>query len=107
MANGTCNKPQDYLILFHQLTLLSAVTIEGRNSYTVLSNTDLTTFEYYALDYVPTGRTLVGAIYCWSNGSNCIPVDTLVINGKLSLTLYNLKSESITLTTVRLLCFWK
>ena len=107
MADGTCNKPQDYLILLHQLLLPSAVTIDGLNTAVVLLNADLTTLEYQTLDRIPTGRTLVGAIYCWSNGSVCLPVDTLVQNGKVSLSLYNITSTSRTFTTIRLLCFWK
>lgn len=107
MASGTIEKPQEYLVLQHQLTLLSPITIPSGNLGTILNNVDITTLTYSALDYVPTGRTLIGAVFLWANGSNCVSVDTLVQNGKVTLKVICYASNDQTVSSVRLLCFWQ
>ena len=58
--------------------------------------------------WIGSGNTLVGAIFCWTNGSVLYPTNqTVNSNGLYSLTLFNPQSSDRTINTVRLLLFYK
>lgn len=93
-----------YLI---QGDLQTSISMPAGQITTVCSNTDITTmFSYLAVGTIPTGRTLIGAVFLWGNGSSYVAPDCLVMNGLLTLKLWNFGAQS-TLTNIRLLTFWE
>lgn len=56
-------------------------------------------------EYLPSGATLQGAVFGWTNGSILYPVNCQVQNGTLFLALYN-PSVARTITAVALQLFY-
>jgi hypothetical protein len=106
-AIGALNSRTNYKVIQTQLNLPSSVSIDAGSIVPVFSNADLRTYTVSALDKPLTSGTLKAASYLWSNAAACVATDILVQNGKLTMTLRNITTESFTITAVRLLLIYE
>ena len=89
-----------------QISLPSAVSASAGGRVQLLNNVDIRTLSYSALDDIRgMTKTLVGVVFLWTNGASGISVDTLVSDGKASVTCYF--PSASTVSAIRLLTFWK
>ena len=87
--------------------LIRVTEIEISKSVTLAGHTGSTVFDNYSLSsHIPSGATAVGAMFEWANGSGCYAGNIAVINGKLTLTLFNGSNNSMTISAIRLLIFY-
>lgn len=94
-----------------QLTLPSTVTVPANGTANLLTSVDPSTLTKSATihgDTIPTGRTLYGAVFLWTNSSVCSMTNCLVeANNKLTLTVYNHSASAVSASAVRLLLFYR
>lgn len=94
-----------------QLTLPSTVTVPANGTANLLSAVDPSTLTKSATihgDTIPTGRTLYGAVFLWTNSSVCSMTNCLVeANNKITLTVYNHSANAVSASAVRLLLFYR
>ena len=109
MSEGYEPKPIPLLVTQSQVTLPTSVVCTAGNKTTILDNVLISSLEYQALDPMPSNRTLVGAVYLFTNNSWMIPVDILVDKGsqRISVVVYNPTSTTFTIERIRLLMFWE
>ena len=107
--NSSIQKPNSLILTQTQFVLPNIVTCSPGNKTTLIDNLSINSLEYYALDPFPTNRTLVGAVYLWSQSSWMVPVDVMVnvSEQKISIAVYNPTSSSFAIEIVRCLFFWQ
>ena len=88
-----------------QVNLPSAINVSANGLYYLMQDVDIRTLPYNALDDISgMTKTLVGAVFLWTNRSYGIATDLLVSDGKLSVRCYFMASGTV--NAVRLLTFW-
>ena len=106
MASGTVKK--DILITQSQFYLPSSVTIGAGQRITLLDAVNISTLTLQALDPVPSGLTLKGAVMLYTTDSRTIGTDVLVADGnKVSVQVLNPSTSSVTVDKIRFLLFWE
>lgn len=71
-----------------------------------MNSVDLRALTHNALDYVPSTGTLKMAVFLWATDGVLLPIDTLVVDGKVSLKLFNPYSSNVSVTAVRFLVYY-
>ena len=109
MTEGYEPKPIPTLVTQTQVTFGSTLTCNAHEKISALSNISLSALTYNALDPMPTGRTLIGVNFLWTNSGILVPVDILVNRSDqtISIQLYNPSDSAVTFSGLRLLMFWE
>jgi len=91
-----------------QFSLPAAVTLTKQNAVQILFNFDLKTAGLPA-GAIPDGKTLIGAVSLWTNSyvGAGIVLDSFVNNGLLSVAGAPTTVDSVTVSSLRILTFWK
>ena len=97
MATSTIKKNPVSEIKVFQFNLDSSITIPVGGQLRVFDQYDIRSKIGRA------GKRVVGITYLWSNASACVPMDTMIWgDGTVSLTLRNITTNPITITSIRL-----
>lgn len=109
MAIGSVKRITTPTVVEIQGTLKTSVQISGLGRATIFNNANLrNAFSEINIGSFPDdSKSLIGAVYLWANASNYIPIDLLVLNGLITLGVYNVTNTPGTITSVRLLTFWQ
>lgn len=97
MATSTIKKNPVSEIGVFQFNLDSSITIPAGGQVTVFDKYDIRSKIGRA------GKTVVGITYLWSNAGACVPMDTMIWGDcTVNLTLRNITTSSVTITSIRL-----